>query len=137
MINKNDINIKKADKLDIIKLNFLCEEDEEWYEGIKIMANDLLSDYDEQTLCFIAFYNDEAIGFIFGFVLHKQTLYPQFMYVKDEYRKMGIGEQLMSELETQSGCKTSFIYYKKNLHVYFAKQGYGAGEELETAVKML
>ncbi|NMC56829.1 MAG: GNAT family N-acetyltransferase [Eubacteriaceae bacterium] len=137
MINENDINIKKANRLDIIKLNFLCEEDDEWFEGIKIMANDLLSSYDEQTLCFIAFYNDEAIGFIFGFVLHKQTLYPQFMYVKDEFRKMGVGKQLMNALETQSGCKTSFIYYKKILREYFAKQGYDADEGLEIAVKML
>lgn len=76
------------------------------------------------------------MGLIYGYALPDGILFPEFLYVRPEYRGQKIGEQLISVLEKNSGCDTSQIVYHKTLHDYYEKQGYMAGD-LETAFKSL
>ena len=62
---------------------------------------------------------------------------PEMLYVRSEYRKAGIGTQLLEYLEKESGCTSSMIFYNTTLHNYYAKRGYTVGENLETAMKSL
>ena len=59
------------------------------------------------------------------------------LYVRSEYRKAGIGTQLLEYLEKESGCTSSMIFYNTTLHNYYAKRGYTVGENLETVMKSL
>lgn len=83
----------------------------------------------------VALINDTIVGYIYGFALPNRTLIPEFMYVRPEFRKQGIGENLLKELENNSGCNVSMIFYHKSLHDYYEKLGYATGSNLETALK--
>lgn len=78
---------------------------------------------------------DEMVGFIYGFTLPNHTLIPDFLYVKTEYRKMGLAHQLLKELEERSGCTASMIFYNTSLHDFYEKQGYFSSGKLEVAIK--
>ena len=86
--------------------------------------------------CFVAYEGTELVGFIYGGVLC-DTLYPQFMFVKEKNRKAGIGKRLMSALEESSHCSVSLIFYHKTLESHYQNEGYEVGTELRVAIKEL
>ena len=86
--------------------------------------------------CFVAYEGTELVGFIYGGVLC-DTLYPQFMFVKEKNRKAGIGKRLMSALEESSHCGVSLIFYHKTLESHYQNEGYEVGTELRVAIKEL
>ncbi len=125
-------NYKKADYLPIMML-----DDDKWKEQLLSIGSSLMhSDDDTDVLIFLlAEIKDSIVGFVYGFKLPNRMLIPEFLYVKPEYRHQGIGKMLLKELEKQSGCNTSQIYYHKSLHDYYKNQGYLAGDNLEIAIK--
>lgn len=86
--------------------------------------------------CFVAYEGTELVGFIYGGVLC-DTLYLQFMFVKEKNRKAGIGKRLMSALEESSHCGVSLIFYHKTLESHYQNEGYEVGTELRVAIKEL
>ena len=86
--------------------------------------------------CFVAYDETMLVGYAYGGTLC-DTLYPQFMFVKESYRNRGIGKMLMERLEQESGCTVSMIFYHKSLSNHYKKQGYEIGTELETAIKQI
>lgn len=128
-------NIRKVKKSDYSKL--LLISDDEW-KGIVITAiKDIMQRQSDIELCLVAEVDDCLIGFVYGYILPNNVLIPEFLYVQNKYRKNGIGKRLLEELEFQSGCVSSMIFYNKNLHNYYKKQGYMAGNNLEIAMKDL
>ncbi len=98
----------------------------------------MLREYDGQVIrMLLAFSDTDLVGFIYGFVLPNKLLIPELMYVKPQYRKTGIAHKLLSELERNSTCTTSMIFYNKTLHDFYRTQGYQVGENLEAAIKSL
>ena len=63
-------------------------------------------------------------------------MFPEYLYVKPEYRGQRIGLRLLDELEKQSGCFSSMIFYNSSLHNYYTAQGYETNN-LEAALKDL
>ena len=119
-------------------LDFMGISIDEWAQGIKSIGLSILKEYDNRMLkLLLARSEGNLAGFIYGFVLPSQVLIPEFMYIKPEYRHQGIAQSLLAELERQSGCTCSMIFYNKTLHDYYEKQGYSTGENLETAIKQL
>lgn len=130
-----DFELRKFSKGDYMSLVVLS--DDEWKINHRNIATAMLKADEKIELCFVATSAGKLIGYIYGFSLPNGTLLPEFLYVLPEYRKMGVGKQLLSELETKSGCGTSMIYYNRELHDYYKKQGYLAGYDLETAMKII
>lgn len=123
----------RADWFSLITLS-----DDEWEENIRAVGLSLLNEYDGKYLKMLVAYNgDNLAGFIYGFVLPNHCLIPEFMYVKPMYRHEGIAQKLLNELEQQSNCEVSMIFYNKSLHDYYQRQGYTTGDNLETAIKQL
>ena len=133
----NSIEIREAKKAEILNLATLCAKTDPWHMQVKIVAFNLLQSSDSSCRCYLAFANGTMVGFVYGHIVDKHTLYPQFMYIKKENREQGIGKLLMQKLEQESGCAVSMIYYHKSLHNHYAHQGYETGSELEAAIKQL
>lgn len=111
---------------------------DQWAKAITSTALSLLKNYDGEVLkTFLAICDNSVVGFIYGFILPSQTLIPEFMYIKPEYRHQGIAQKLLFELEIKSGCKSSMIFYHNSLHDFYKMQGYQSGENLEVAMKEL
>ena len=112
--------------------------DDEWSTTIIAIAKDLKLNYDNNITKVLLTYDDkELIGFIYGFILPNHMLIPEYMYVVQQFRKHGIAHTLLSSLEKKSGCTYSMIFYNKELHDFYHKQGYQTGDHLETAIKQL
>lgn len=112
--------------------------DDTWAVQIITLAADLKKNYDGKIIkLLLAYNNNELIGFIYGFILPNRTLIPEFMYVIPQYRNHGIAHRLLNSLEKKSGCTSSMIFYNKELHDFYQKQGYLSGDRLETAMKFL
>lgn len=119
-------------------LNFITISNDEWAQTINQLGISMMKEYDGKVLkMFLAFDDASLIGFIYGFILPNRTLIPEFMYIEPQYRHNGIAQQLLAELEKQSGCTASMIFYHKSLHGFYQKQGYETGENLEVAMKTI
>lgn len=119
-------------------LDFLSISNDEWAQTIKQLGFSMVREYDGKVLkMLLAFDDANLIGFIYGFILPNQTLIPELMYIKPEHRHNGIAQQLLAELEKQTECTVSKIFYNKSLHEFYQKQGYKTGENLEVAIKIL
>lgn len=110
--------------------------DDEWVSTHSSVAFSLLKNNSVEQ-CYVAADEGQIVGYIYGFVLPNGTLIPEFLYVLPNYRKQGIGKELLKKLENESNCSNSMIFYNSSLHDYYAKQGYNTGENLETALKDL
>ena len=98
---EDSVQIKKFEFSDIPQFGDLCD-DSEWYSPqVKATTGALLRYKEYRDNCFVAYEGTELVGFIYGGVLC-DTLYPQFMFVKEKNRKAGIGKRLMSALEESS-----------------------------------
>ena len=109
---------------------------DKWKAEIENTCKTLLSEKDNSyTKALLAFSEKELIGFIYSFILPNGTLLPMLLYVKPSHRGKGIAHELLKELEIQSSCELSMIFYSKSLHSFYAEQGYDAGDNLEVAIK--
>ena len=116
--------------------NLISISDDKWAENIRTLCFSLKKEYDGKVIKMLLSICDKKLcGFIYGFVLPNKTLLPEFMYLKPEYRHQGIAQHLLAELEKQSGCTASMIFYHNSLHDFYQKQGYQSGENLEVAMK--
>ena len=133
---EDSVQFKKFEFSDIPQFGDLCD-DSEWYSPqVKATTGALLRYKEYRDNCFVAYEGTELVGFIYGGVLC-DTLYPQFMFVKEKNRKAGIGKRLMSALEESSHCGVSLIFYHKTLESHYQNEGYEVGTELRVAIKEL
>lgn len=128
------ITIRKFQKDDLLKFAELSSD--EWKIAIKQIAVSLLKTNDVE-LCLCAEIDNTIIGFVYAFILPNGTLIPELIYVKDEYRSKGYAKQLLKAVEEESGCSASMVFYNKELHSFYQKQGYQTGENVEVAMKNL
>ncbi len=117
--------------------SFCLISNDEWKNTIWAIAKSLDNSNSDIELCWLATVDHHIVGLIYGFKLPNQTLLPEFLYVKPEYRKQGIGTCLLKKLEEESQCTCSQIFYNRELHNYYMNQGYSSGEKLEVAIKYL
>lgn len=125
---------KKYDESNFFDFYELSNESEDY---AKLIADTLgyIEKYKEyRDNCYVAYHKDKLVGFIYGCVLC-DTLYPQFLYVKKDYRKKGIGKKLMNKLEQGVKDVEVIIYYHNTLSDFYKKQGYEVSKELEVAIK--
>lgn len=127
--------IRPVKKADMFRL--ACLANDEWASKLSMLAPSFAQCDGKIERCYVAERSDELIGFIYGFALPNGLLLPEMLYVRSEFRRAGIGTQLLEYLEKESGCTNSMIFYNTTLHDYYAKRGYLVGENLETAVKNL
>ncbi len=118
-------------------IQLMCLAEDEWKETIQEIGKSLKFLKSEIIKTFVAFDNETLVGFVYGFGLPNGLLLPQYMYVIKDYRRHGVGEQLLKLLEKESGCNTSMIFYNTSLHDHYSKLGYDSGQNLETALKVL
>lgn len=90
-------------------------------------------------LTLVALKDYEIVEFIYGSVLSadNNVLLPQYLFVKEDFRRKGTGSKSLFELEYKSDCNVSQIYFHKDLHDYYVNQGYSASDELEVSIKKL
>ncbi len=127
--------IRPVKKKDAFQL--ACLATDEWESKLTAMAPSFADCDGKIVRCYVAEKSGIIIGFIYGFALPNRTLIPEMLYVQPEYRKAGVGTQLLEHLEKESGCISSMIFYNTTLHDYYAKRGYMTGKNLETAMKSL
>ena len=130
-----NVFIRPVKKTDVFSL--ACLANDEWASKLSMLAPSFTKCDGKIERCYVAEKPNELIWFIYGFVLPNGLLLPEMLYVRSEYRKAGIGTQLLEYLEKESGCTSSMIFYNTTLHDYYAKRGYIVGENLETAMKSL
>ena len=133
---KNHVQIKKFEISDIPLFSDLCESSEWYYPQVMATTQTLMRYKEYRDHCYVAYADNQLVGFIYGGVLC-DTLYPQFMFVKERYRKSGIGSALMSTLEHSSQCSVSLIFYHKSLEDHYRHEGFEIGTELRVAIKQL
>lgn len=130
----DNIIIRKFQIVDFPNLDRLCDQGEEYFPYVSDTALQLSKYKEYQDNCFVAYDGDNLVGCAYGGILC-DTLYPQFIFVKEEYRKRGIGRKLTETMEIESKCAKSMIYYRKNLREHYKNQGFIIGTELEVAMK--
>ena len=118
-------------------IQLMCLAEDEWKETVQEIGKSLKIQKSEIIKAFVALDIDTLVGFIYGFTLPNGLLLPQYMYVTKDYRRQGVGEQLLKLLEKESGCNTSMVFYNISLHDHYSKLGYDSGQNLETALKEL
>lgn len=109
--------------------------DDEWKQIIISLVLEMNIDNPVEK-CLVAEINGDIVGFIYGFILPNRTLIPEFMYIKPNHRKNGIGSALIKQLEIHSNCIASMVFYNKSLNEYYQKRGYQSGN-LEVAMKTI
>lgn len=132
----SDIMIRKFQMLDLADFETLCDNSDWYYPKISTSPAALLKYDIYRENCYVAYDGSTLIGYVYGGVLCN-TLYPQFMFVREDYRKQGIGMKLMGTLEENSGCTVSLIYYNKELSDYYCKQSYEIGTNLQVGMKQI
>jgi GNAT superfamily N-acetyltransferase len=125
-VTPTDIRLLKQDEY--LLLMEIVPDDEIMQGMFLSIAKSIKDGFDGISYTYAAFADDLIIGFIYGFVLPNKALLPQYLYVDPQYRKQGIGRQLLETLESKSGCTTSIAYFEKSLSNYYAKQGYIIGD---------
>ena len=128
-----DIVIREYKHEDIHCLLKLAEGD--WKSAIMSLKASLDNYNGKLDKCFVAEGEGWIVGFVYGFVLPNKILIPEFLYVHPQYRKNNIGRFLIEQLEKESECCISKIFYNVSLHDYYVKQGYIADCRLEVAIK--
>lgn len=131
-----DIIIRKINYLDLGDFAGLCDEKDWFYPQVSQLPQILMNYKEYRENCYVAYTEDILVGFVYGGVLC-DTLYPQFMYVKETHRNQGISRKLLNMLEKESNCTVSLLYYNKSLRTHYKNQGYEVGTELEVAMKQL
>lgn len=92
------IEIREYTRNDITSLIHLSSD--EWAPTIENLQKSVLPSYDGKNLKnLLAVCGEEIIGFIYGYISPDKTLFPEFLYVKPEYRHKRIGQKLLDELE--------------------------------------
>lgn len=130
----SNIIIRKVKTLDFPNFEGLCSQDDGYFPLVS-STESILTQYKEfRDNCFVAYDGSALIGYIYGGILG-DTLYPQFMFVKESYRKCGLGRKLMEVLEIKSKCSQSVIFYRKSLREHYEHQDFIIGDELEVAIK--
>lgn len=127
--------IRPVKKQDLFAL--VCLADDEWEPKLADLAPSFARCDGGIERCYVAEDSGQLQGFIYGFVLPNGLLLPEMLYVRSEFRRMGIGTRLLETLEKESGCSSSMIFYNSTLHDYYAKHDYIVGENLEVAMKNL
>ena len=69
---------------------------------------------DERTIFLAAIEGSEPIGFAFGYVLPRRHGDPTILFVyevgvDEEYRRRGIGKELMQRLGEEASCREGFV----------------------------
>ena len=130
-----EYSIRPFTRTDFLFLGTLSDSDEYKTQHLPIAMS--LRNADEQfEKCFVATVDTQIVGYIYGFVVPEKMALPQFLYVKQENRGNGIGAALLKKFEEESHAPCCLIYYRKELHDYYTKQGYLAGVT-EVAMKEL
>ena len=130
-----DYSIRPYSKADFLFLGTLSNDDEYKSQHLPIALS--LQKADERTeRCFVATVDNKIVGYIYGYIVPGRVTLPQFLYVKNENRRGGIGAALLKRFEDESQTPCSLIYYRKDLHDYYTRQGYEAGVT-EVAMKHL
>jgi GNAT superfamily N-acetyltransferase len=86
--------------------------------------------------CWVALKDDELIGFALGFVdqTNNRHGYLNYLFVKEEYRKTGIGSRLLKQFEfgiKSQGCNiASLLTSKQETIDYYYKHGYAINHKL-------
>lgn len=124
------IIIRKLKKSDAAEILELATNDKYWASAI----SGIFSYY--KKLAYVALINNNIIALAYA-DKGVDTLYPQFLYVKIDFRKNKIGQKLMMRLENDSKCKSSIVYYEKHLRQYYTEQGYVVGPKVEVALKCI
>ena len=138
--NELNISIRPVEKMDYIRFAMKLEDGSDIDPCYPTALSTLrqASNIDSAFgKCYIAEFNSNIIGFIYGFVLPNRLLIPEYVYVKPNYRKNGIAKNLLLMLEKESKCDVSMIFYNKVLREHYCKLGYTVGEKLEVAMKEL
>lgn len=128
-----EIVYRRFEKNDFLSLSTIS--DDEWKTAHLGTAKSMLCTAGNIEQCFVATIQNTLVGYIYGFALPNKTLIPEFLYVLPQYRKQGIGADLLKTLESNCNCSASMIFYHKSLHDYYAKLGYEEGSNLEIAMK--
>jgi N-acetylglutamate synthase-like GNAT family acetyltransferase len=129
-----EIIVRKMQEIDVCQIYDMFDNGDEF--KLKWLASkQYLLEESHRKYAYVAEYNGDLAGFIYGDVAFETLLILQLVFVKPNMRKMGIGHLLMNTIETESKCQTSLIYYHHHLHDYYAMLGYEQGEELEVAIK--
>jgi ribosomal protein S18 acetylase RimI-like enzyme len=86
--------------------------------------------------CWVAFFNDELIGFVLGFIdqTNKEHGYMNYLFVKSEYRRRGVGARLIRAFELsaqEKGCKLISLLTGKIENInYYRSQGFYVNHNL-------
>jgi len=87
--------------------------------------------------CWVAVLNNEVIGFALGMIDQTNTThcYLNYLFVKSEHRKNGLGRKLLSQFErsaNRKGCKIVTLLTGKIENIdYYKKQGYEQNHDLQ------
>ncbi|CAN7315909.1 GNAT family N-acetyltransferase [Paenibacillus sp. LjRoot56] len=87
--------------------------------------------------CLVAVRNGEVIGFALGMVEQTSRLhaYLNYLFVKEEYRKTGIGKRLLEQFEMAAsikGCEFVTLLTGKQENIdYYQRQGYEKNNDLK------
>jgi len=86
--------------------------------------------------CWVAVLNDEVIGFALGMVDQTNVThcYLNYLFVKSEHRKTGLGQKLLRQFEESAklkGCNLVTLLTGKVENIeYYQKQGYVKNHDL-------
>jgi len=87
--------------------------------------------------CWVAVLDGEVIGFALGMIDQTNTThgYLNYLFVKSEHRKTGLGSRLLNKCEVsvqQKGCKIVTLLTSKQENIeYYKKLGYTKNHDLE------
>ena len=116
---------------------FRTMSNDEWRPAHDSIAGSMRRQKRNVESCYVAVDKDKVIGYAYGFILPNETLIADFIYVRPEYRRQGVGRGVLEALERGSGCSCSMAFYNKALHEHYKKLGYSTGENLEVAIKQI
>ncbi len=130
-----NLELRNFNEEDYYNIAYLS--DDEWKLAHLSTARSMINATGNIERCIVAVDDSQIVGYIYGFALPNHALFPEFLYVIPAYRNKGIGKKLIEKLETSTNCTSSTIFYNKDLHDYYKKMGYTAGDALEVATKEL
>lgn len=141
MVKKElNVPIRPVEKMDWIRFAMNLEDgldDDPFYRTALDTLKQASNINAEIEKCYVAEFDGNILGFIYGYALPSRLLIPEFIYVKPNYRKNGIAKNLLFMLEKESKCNLSMIFYNKTLREHYCNLGYNIGDNLEVAIKEL